>query len=24
VQPRPQSWSRPELWSDPAIEQLGD
>jgi hypothetical protein len=22
VQPRPQSWSRPELWSDPAIEKL--
>jgi hypothetical protein len=24
VQPRPDSWSQPELWSDPAIEQLGD
>ncbi|HEX5616898.1 MAG TPA: hypothetical protein VFX51_00675 [Solirubrobacteraceae bacterium] len=24
VQPRPESWSHPELWSDPAIEKLGD
>jgi hypothetical protein len=24
VQVRPESWSRPELWSDPAIEKLGD
>jgi hypothetical protein len=24
VQPRPESWSKPELWSDPAIEKLGD
>jgi hypothetical protein len=22
VQPRPESWSKPELWSDPAIEKL--
>ena len=24
VQPRPQSWSKPELWSDPAIDKLRD
>jgi hypothetical protein len=24
VEPRPQSWSTPELWSDPAIEKLRD
>jgi hypothetical protein len=24
VQPRPQSWSKPELWSDPAIDRLHD
>jgi hypothetical protein len=23
VQPRPQSWSRPELWSDPAVKEVG-
>jgi hypothetical protein len=22
VQPRPESWSQPELWSDPAVEQV--
>ena len=22
VQPRPQSWSRPELWSDPVVKEL--
>jgi hypothetical protein len=22
VQPRPESWSKPELWSDPAIKKL--
>lgn len=24
VQPRPESWSTPELWSDPAIDKLRD
>jgi hypothetical protein len=24
VQPRPESWSKPELWSDPAIDKVRD
>jgi hypothetical protein len=24
VQPRPKSWSKPELWSDPVVKELRD